>query len=84
MIADVTPEKPSPPMAASMNVRMTLEQRQQLQDVADELGVDASSVLRVALGLGLPKTRSAIEDAIDEAQSGSITDAARSRATKRG
>jgi hypothetical protein len=79
MIADVTPPTDRP-MGANINVRMTLEQRAALQDVADELGVDVSTVARVALGLGLPNTRSAIENAIDEAQSASITDAVRSRA----
>jgi hypothetical protein len=57
-------------MAANLNVRMTLELRQELQNVADAHGVDVSHVARIAMEKGLPQASRAIERAIDRAEHG--------------
>jgi predicted DNA-binding protein len=52
----------------SLSVRIPLELYQDLQGIADSLGVDLSTVVRIALVEGAPRSRSVIEDAIDEAE----------------
>jgi predicted transcriptional regulator len=70
MIAQVPTPKRPPAMAASMNVRMPLELRQRLQDVADAHDVDVSHVARIAIAEGLAGAADAIATAIDRAERG--------------
>jgi hypothetical protein len=70
MIVDVAERHP-----VSLSVRITLEQYEQLQETADSLAVDLSTVVRTALGIGIPRARDAIEDAIDEARARAPQDA---------
>jgi hypothetical protein len=70
MIATVPESTPRPRFDAMLNVRLPVEQLQQLRDEAATLGVHHSDLVRVALERGLEPARRAIATAIDEAERG--------------
>lgn len=78
MIATVSPPSdPQPRFDAALQCRMTIEQLQELRDVAADLGVETAVLVRLALRRGLDPARRAIAKGIAEAERGGASTDAR-------
>ena len=74
MIAPVPSQTDKPRYDAALQARVTVEQLEELRQVADELGVALGVVIRAALKRGLEPARSAIQESIAEGERGAAVE----------